>query len=87
MMLDWKRYPAENLAADRRQTSEHRRPSDHAPSRVEEGRIREAGLDETLAATFPASDPPSSIPNPCHHDGTSSAGTEVGARSFPGPLY
>jgi hypothetical protein len=29
-----------------------------------ERRRREAGLDDTLAQTFPASDPPSSIPNP-----------------------
>jgi hypothetical protein len=37
---------------------EHR----HTPE--EERRIREAALDETLAASFPASDPSSSIPNP-----------------------
>jgi hypothetical protein len=30
----------------------------------EERRIREAALDDTLAATFPASDPPSTLPNP-----------------------
>lgn len=29
---------------------------------------REAGLDETIEQTFPASDPPSSIPNPCEYD-------------------
>jgi hypothetical protein len=34
----------------------------HTPE--EERRIREAALDETIADTFPASDPPSSIPNP-----------------------
>lgn len=38
--------------------SEHR----HTPE--EERRNREAALDETIAATFPASDPASSIPNP-----------------------
>jgi hypothetical protein len=37
---------------------EHR----HTPE--EERKIREAALDETLADTFPASDPPSTIPNP-----------------------
>lgn len=37
---------------------EHR----HTPE--EERKIREAALDETLAETFPASDPPSTIPNP-----------------------
>jgi len=37
---------------------EHR----HTPE--EERKIREASLDETLAESFPASDPPSTIPNP-----------------------
>ena len=35
---------------------------DHTPE--EERRIREAALDKTLADTFPASDPPSTLPNP-----------------------
>ena len=26
--------------------------------------VREAALDETIAGSFPASDPPSSLPNP-----------------------
>jgi len=34
----------------------------HTPE--EERKIREAALDETIADTFPASDPPSTIPNP-----------------------
>jgi hypothetical protein len=37
---------------------------DHHHTPEEERRIREAALDETIADTFPASDPPSSIPNP-----------------------
>jgi hypothetical protein len=39
---------------------------DHSPE--EERRNREAALDETIADTFPASDPPSTIPNPDEHD-------------------
>ena len=39
---------------------------DHTP--IEERRIREAALDETVAESFPASDPPSSLPNPDEHD-------------------
>ena len=31
---------------------------------IEEEEEREEGLDRTLAESFPASDPPSSIPNP-----------------------
>lgn len=34
----------------------------------EERWIREAALDHTLAETFPASDPPSTLPNPCDYD-------------------
>ncbi len=36
----------------------------HILTPEEEREIREAGLDETIAASFPASDPPSTIPNP-----------------------
>jgi hypothetical protein len=42
--------------------------NDHHHTPEEERRIREAALDETIAGTFPASDPPSSIPNPDEHD-------------------
>ena len=35
---------------------------EHTPE--EERKIREAAMDETLEETFPASDPPSTIPNP-----------------------
>ena len=38
---------------------------DHTPE--EERRIREAALDETIAESFPASDPASSSPNPDDH--------------------
>jgi hypothetical protein len=34
----------------------------HTPD--EERRIREAALDHTIEDTFPASDPPSTLPNP-----------------------
>ena len=43
-------------------SEDHRHPPD------EERRIREASLDETIAGTFPASDPLSTIPNPDEHD-------------------
>jgi len=39
---------------------------DHTPE--EEREIREAALDETIEDSFPASDPPSTNPNPDHHD-------------------
>ena len=37
----------------------------HTPN--EERRIREAALDQTIEDSFPASDPPSSNPNPDDH--------------------
>jgi hypothetical protein len=37
---------------------------EHHHTEEEERRIREAALDETIADTFPASDPPSTLPNP-----------------------
>jgi hypothetical protein len=42
--------------------------NDHNHSPEEERRIREAALDETIEGSFPASDPPSSNPNPDDHD-------------------
>ena len=44
------------------------RKSKHNHTPKEERRIREAALDETIERSFPASDPPSSIPNPDDHD-------------------
>ena len=38
----------------------------HTPE--EEREIREAALDETIEESFPASDPPSTLPNPDDHD-------------------
>jgi len=38
----------------------------HTPD--EERKIREAALDQTIEASFPASDPPSSNPNPDDDD-------------------
>jgi hypothetical protein len=43
-------------------------PGDHHHSPEEERLIREAALDETIEASFPASDPPSTDPNPDNHD-------------------
>jgi hypothetical protein len=37
---------------------------EHHHTAEEERRIREAALDETMAESFPASDPPSTLPNP-----------------------
>jgi hypothetical protein len=47
---------------------------EHHHSEAEERRIREAALDETIRASFPASDPPSTDPNPDQHDALDDAG-------------
>ena len=41
--------------------------TEHYHTPEEERRIREAALDQTIADSFPASDPPSSNPNPDDH--------------------
>jgi hypothetical protein len=41
--------------------------TDHHHTPAEEKKIREAALDETIEGSFPASDPPSSDPNPDDH--------------------
>lgn len=52
------------------------KPGKHQHSPAEERRIREAALDETIADTFPASDPPSTLPNPDDHDAVDRAPDE-----------
>jgi hypothetical protein len=51
-------------AAERTMASDDTRHQ-HTPE--EERRIREAALDKTIADSFPASDPPSTNPNPDDH--------------------
>ena len=41
--------------------------TEHQHTRDEERQIREAALDQTIEGSFPASDPPSSNPNPDDH--------------------
>ena len=41
--------------------------TEHHHTPEEERQIREAALDKTIADSFPASDPPSSDPNPDDH--------------------
>jgi hypothetical protein len=41
--------------------------TEHQHTPEEERKIREAALDQTIEASFPASDPPSSDPNPDDH--------------------
>ena len=60
------------------------KPDDHRHTPAEERQIREAALDETLANTFPASDPASSIPNPDEHDAlTDGSDSETDDHSTP----
>ena len=41
---------------------------DHQGSADDERTVREAALDQTIENSFPASDPPSTNPNPYDHD-------------------
>jgi hypothetical protein len=59
------RAPVENASLRRTVTPSGR--LDHRETPEEERRNREAALDRTIEASFPASDPPSSNPNPDDH--------------------
>ena len=48
--------------------SERSEPPRPKPQQQEEGEEDESGLDRTIADSFPASDPPSSIPDPEEED-------------------
>jgi hypothetical protein len=52
-------------------------PPSHGHTPEEERRIREAALDETLADSFPASDPPSTDPNPDNDEALDSSRGEI----------
>ena len=56
---------------------------EHRHSTETERRIREAALDETLSATFPASDAPSTIPSP-DDDSVADLSTQTPDASDPG---
>ena len=45
-----------------------RDPEDRPVNTERKDKVREKMLDKTLADSFPTSDPPSSIPNPCEDD-------------------
>ena len=74
---DWPAAPAAGLTASRprgpMESASVRRPAmpsgelDHQHTPEEERQNREAALDQTIEASFPASDPPSSNPNPDDH--------------------
>ena len=53
-------------------------PADHGHAAEEERRFREAALDQTIEASFPASDPPSTNPNLYDHDALAGASTPPG---------
>jgi len=74
---DWPAVPASSVAPSpplQQERTSARTPAmpvddiDHQHTPEEERTIREAALDETIEASFPASDPPSSTPNPDDHE-------------------
>jgi hypothetical protein len=60
-----KRAHMESRSARRSEMPFENTEHQHTPE--EERKIREAALDQTIEASFPASDPPSSDPNPDDH--------------------
>ena len=74
---DWPAVPTSRLTASQQRAHMESRPvrrsempfenTEHQHTPEEEHKIREAALDQTIEASFPASDPPSSDPNPDDH--------------------
>ena len=74
---DWPAVPTSRLAASQQAAHLQSRSvkrsemafenTEHQHTPEEERTIREAALDQTIEASFPASDPPSSDPNPDDH--------------------
>jgi hypothetical protein len=74
---DWPAVPTARLTGSQQRTQVERRSfrrsempfanTEHQHTPEEERKIREAALDQTIEASFPASDPPSSDPNPDDH--------------------
>jgi hypothetical protein len=68
---DWPARPTSRVHANPDSFRRIAMPSEnteHQHTPEEEREIRDAALDETIEASFPASDPPSSNPNPDDHD-------------------
>ena len=64
---DWPAVPAGAGHAPETVTVRPEAPDLHDHTPEEERKIREAALDQTIENSFPASDPPSSDPNPDDH--------------------
>jgi hypothetical protein len=63
---DYLRLRAERYNREGNAMTPDKTRHEHTPE--EERRIREAALDQTIEGSFPASDPPSTDPNPDNHD-------------------
>ena len=57
--------------------------TEHQHTPEEERAIRDAALDETIEASFPASDPPLSDPNPDDHAALERSANSRGGRATP----
>ncbi|MCI0348773.1 MAG: hypothetical protein L0Z53_05050 [Acidobacteriales bacterium] len=53
---------------DPHEPEEHRDPECRLVSGMDRGALKEKMLDKTLADSYPASDPPSSLPDPSAED-------------------
>jgi hypothetical protein len=53
---------------------------------MEKDQLRERGLDQTLADSFPSSDPPSTIPDPLVTETETESGPTAGAENHDGPV-
>jgi hypothetical protein len=59
---------AQRIEPDPHEPSEHRDPEDRPVNLWDRSTLKEKMLDKTLADSYPASDPPSSLPDPSAED-------------------
>ncbi len=66
--MDGKPQPASGAHHDRPDKDDERDPEDREVNQQSEREIRDKMMDKTLADSYPASDPPSTIPDPAEED-------------------
>ncbi len=66
--MDGKTQPASEDRHDRPHEDHERDPEDREVNEQSERELRDKMMDKTLADSYPASDPPSTIPDPAEED-------------------
>jgi|1186.fasta_scaffold77068_1 hypothetical protein len=77
--MDEQRHEQAPTTNPANQVQTGRDPEDRPVNAERKDKVREKMLDKTLADSFPTSDPPSSIPNPCEDDSMAAEDDSIAA--------